>query len=645
MGKRRGHGEGAIYQRESDGRWCTSVDLGIINGKRKRKVIYGKTRKEVAEKLKALQRDQHLGVNLAVEQMTVGQFLDHWLAAVVLQRNRPRTHRSYSDTVRLYIKPHIGDRPLTRLTPELVQAMLNTLHQQGLSPRTVAYTRAVLRKALNQALRWNHVARNVATLVDVPAAQRHRLVTVHTSVCHDLWYTRGMLELDDNARLLAENAELRTVVAQLQEQLTTALARIAELEQRPPDPPAFVKPNTPPRTVPKQPRKKRAAHHNRVRRREAPTQTVVHALARCPDCQYQLRGTRIAYRRQVIELPAPPPIDVIEHQVIKRWCPVCRCWHQPTLDLQGQVLGRGRIGVRLASVISYLRTTLRLPLAAIQQYLTSLHQLTLSVGGIQGVLQAVQHATHPAVEQLKQQVRQRPVLHGDETGWRENGQNGYIWSFSTLGSDAVRYYEYDRSRSQAVVKRILQGQFHGHLVSDFYAGYNAYPGKHQRCWVHLLRDLSALKQAHPHDAAVVAWAQTLRTTYDEAMLWRTANAQAPPDARAAQYVTLTSQTHRLGQQYARVTGHPCQPLAKRLLRHEDELFQFILVPDLAADNNLAERAIRPLVVIRKVSGGSRSPQGTTIRMTLASLFHTWQARGLNPFDQCVALLRQAASHT
>ena len=87
-------------------------------------------------------------------------------------------------------------------------------------------------------------------------------------------------------------------------------------------------------------------------------------------------------------------------------------------------------------------------------------------------------------------------------------------------------------------------------------------------------------------------------------------------------------------------GHACQALAKRLLRHEDELFQFVLIKGLSADNNLAERAIRPLVIIRKVSDGSRSAAGTQTCLALASLFHTWQARGHNPFEQCLALLSQ-----
>ena len=103
---------------------------------------------------------------------------------------------------------------------------------------------------------------------------------------------------------------------------------------------------------------------------------------------------------------------------------------------------------------------------------------------------------------------------------------------------------------------------------------------------------------------------------------------------------LVAQAHALGKAYAREKKHPCQALAKRLLRHEDELFQFVLIAGLSADNNLAERSIRPLVVIRKISGGSRSAEGTQTRMALASLFETWQARGLNPLEECHRLLSQ-----
>ena len=358
--------------------------------------------------------------------------------------------------------------------------------------------------------------------------------------------------------LRAENAALRLQAAQLQEQLTAALARIAELEQPPPDPPPFVKPNRPQSTEPKRPRKKRAAHYNRGRRCEPPTRTQTHALDRCPDCHYLLRGQSLDYRRQVIELPPPLPVEIVEHQVIKRFCPHCRRWCSPKLDLSGQVLGQGRIGVRSASLIGFLSQTLRLPIRRIQAYLHTLHNLFLSAGEIVELRHQVRRTLQPTVETLKTQARASPILHGDETSWRENGQNGYIWAFSTPGEDAVRYYEYDASRGQAVVKRLLGGQFAGHLVSDFYCGYNVYAGKHQRCWVHLLRDLHNLKQQYADDVEVVQWAQDVRSLYDQAHTWLETQPQPSQAAREQLYVTLVARAHSLGLSYARAKRHPCQ---------------------------------------------------------------------------------------
>jgi len=92
-----------------------------------------------------------------------------------------------------------------------------------------------------------------------------------------------------------------------------------------------------------------------------------------------------------------------------------------------------------------------------------------------------------SVNSIKEVVRKSPIVHGDETGWREGGQNGYIWLFCT--PEGERYHEYDKSRAGAVARRILGAQFKGTLVTNFYAGYNDFPGEHQRCLVHLLRDV------------------------------------------------------------------------------------------------------------------------------------------------------------
>jgi transposase len=289
------------------------------------------------------------------------------------------------------------------------------------------------------------------------------------------------------------------------------------------------------------------------------------------------------------------------------------------------VIGQGRIGVRVASLVSYLRTTLRLPFRLIQSYLATLHNLQLSVGEIVELTHDVREQLQPQADQFKAAVQTSTVTHGDETSWREAGQNGYAWAFVTAGPAAVRYFEFAHSRGHLIAQRILGADWRGWLVTDFYAAYNLIPGRHQRCWVHLLRDLHDLKQAQADHPAVVQWATDVRKLYDEAQAWLAAHPAPTLVERRTEYADLFTRACRLGEQYALTYDHPCCTLAKRLLRHQDELFQFVLVPGLPADNNLAERSIRPLVIMRKISGGSRSEEGTKTRLTLASVLQTWAA--------------------
>jgi transposase len=286
------------------------------------------------------------------------------------------------------------------------------------------------------------------------------------------------MTLDEEvAALRAENALLRA-------ELAAAQARIAELEKRKTPAPGFVKANTE-RKDRSEPRKKRAPEHNAGRRRAAPTQTVQHAYERCPDCGYLLRGTSLARTREVIDLPPPPPVVVTEHQILKRYCPVCQRWQVPSPDWSGHVLGQGRFGVRLVSLLAYLRTEARLPVRTIQEYLATLHQVHLSTGAIVDLLQRVRDATADERAAFLAQARASPIASMDETGWREDGQNGQVWGLVTPGPEPVRYYHYEHSRAGEVATAVL-GDFAGHLVSDFYGGYNKYGGKHQRCWVHTI---------------------------------------------------------------------------------------------------------------------------------------------------------------
>ena len=176
------------------------------------------------------------------------------------------------------------------------------------------------------------------------------------------------------------------------------------------------------------------------------------------------------------------------------------------------------------------------------------------------------------MQALSAEVQASPIVHADETGWREDGQNGYVWAFVTLGEHLIRYFVYQHSRSHLVLQGVLGLRLQGHLVSDFYAAYNLLRGMHQRCWAHLLRDLHALKEAHAETPEVLSWAKAVRKLYDEAHTWLTASTAPTATQRQAKYDHLLSRVCTLGRRYVLVSKHPCQTLAKPLLRHQDELF-------------------------------------------------------------------------
>jgi hypothetical protein len=154
-----------------------------------------------------------------------------------------------------------------------------------------------------------------------------------------------------------------------------------------------------------------------------------------------------------------------------------------------------------------------------------------------------------------------------------------------------------------------------------------------------LHDLHALRVEHARDPPVRRWVRRVMALY------RLGRRDTPlcVAQRVALACRLDAEARRLGLRYAKDAAHPCHTLAHPLLRHQGDLFAFVRVDGAAADNNLAERCLRPVVIARKISGGSRSPEGTTTRLTLASLCATWLARGLNPFHACLALLRGESS--
>ena len=374
---------------------------------------------------------------------------------------------------------------------------------------------------------------------------------------------------------------------------------------------------------------RKARPHGFARQRMAPAHRVEHVLETCPDCGTGLAGGWTQRTREVIDVPVAPA-EVTEHVFVARVCPVCERRRTPKADLGGVVRGQGRLGVNLVSLIVALREEGRLPIRTIQWYLETVHQLRLSAGGITQVLHGVARRAQQAVAEVLELVRTSKVVHADETGWRQDGKNGYVWTFST----STERYFLRRGRDKGVVDEALGESFSGVLVSDFYAAYNHYPGPKQRCWAHLLRDIHDLKALYPEDAKLARWAAAVHNLYTQAKSFSHPQAGKRRLAQLELERKLLARCRPFLDDPLAVQGKLC----RRIERFIKELFVFVAEPDVPSENNAAERSLRHLVTSRKISGGTRSDQGTDTKMALASLFGTWRARGLNPFTACRQML-------
>jgi integrase len=173
---KRGQGEGTIHHRR-DGLWEAQISLGYVGGRRRRRSFYGRTKTEAREKMQAALREVQGGARLPAGRVTVGTFLTEWLEGA-RQSVRPSTHSSYAHWLTRHVIPELGRVRLEKLGPQDVQRLMARKRAQGLSPQSVQHIRAVLRRALQQAVKWRIVTHNAAALADPPRVPRRPLVQV-----------------------------------------------------------------------------------------------------------------------------------------------------------------------------------------------------------------------------------------------------------------------------------------------------------------------------------------------------------------------------------------------------------------------------------------------------------------------------------
>lgn len=169
---RRGRGEGSVYRRK-DGLWCATATIGYDElGRRRRRTYYAETKNEVLKKLARAQQSMVAGASIEPQRETVASYMNRWLKDVAKPSVRDSSFVRYEKLVKLHLLPAVGGIPLAKFQPSQLQAVYSKMEARGLSGRTRQFLHAVGRRAFQQAMRWDLIARNVFDLVDRPRVEK-----------------------------------------------------------------------------------------------------------------------------------------------------------------------------------------------------------------------------------------------------------------------------------------------------------------------------------------------------------------------------------------------------------------------------------------------------------------------------------------
>jgi len=422
-------------------------------------------------------------------------------------------------------------------------------------------------------------------------------------------------------------------------------AHVLEQERRlaEQDPKRAPGPHTPSGSIPpyakERPRRRRRGrpgardgHEGRRRPTPEPDERVeLDGLTTCPDCNGAVHPARRRRTRTVEDIPESTRVVATEYSIPSHWCPCCKKHVEPRV---AAALPKAAIGNRLSAMTVVFHYGLGLTIDQTREVLLSPLRTRLSAGGLVDLWRRIAETLLPWYEAIGERAKSSAVLHGDETGWRVNGHTHWLWCFA---NHASCYYMIDAGRGSGALNRFFTEAFEGVLVHDFWRPYSsvllAGAGEHQCCLAHLLRELDhvdehKLPSKSPDRAEEWArFAKMLRRLVKDGIRLRR-EPGFDPRRCAPRIRRIDRRLRDLAE--AEHDDPDAARLAGRLRRHTDELFTFLDRPDADWNNNLAERMIRPAVILRKNSQCNRSERGAATQAVLMSVYRTLKLRGHDP---------------
>lgn len=345
-----------------------------------------------------------------------------------------------------------------------------------------------------------------------------------------------------------------------------------------------------------------------------------HKLDRCPRCGGVVSDTQEIRERITTDIEKPRTKNT-KHLIHRCYCKNCDKIVEPIIY---DALPNSRFGLRLMMLILILKLDCRIPSNKITSILDSVFGVKISDGEIYNILRQLSEAFGDYYEELVRKIKEALAKHIDETSWRINGKNYWLWIFI---NKEIALYVVRKKRSSKVPIEILGNQEGKTIIDDRFSAYNELAKKsgcyQQICWAHLLRNSKDLAE-HYREAKYIH--KRMKYIYKKAK-------EGEKKENLLHWMDLiASRVYRSSEVYKFVKS-VCRS-------HRENLFRFVDNPEIESTNNRAESGLRPLVVIRKISYGSKSEDGAETTAKLMSVLQTVKLQTKNPYEGILNLLQE-----
>jgi transposase len=433
---------------------------------------------------------------------------------------------------------------------------------------------------------------------------------------------------------------LQAAVANLQEQLASA-RRDSSTSSKPPSS-DIVKPAPPP-PPPGQSKRKRGGQpghpkHARAafRPEDLTAQPRCYTLEVCPDCGCGMHPVplepRVIQQIDIREIP----LTVEEHRACAYRCGHCeKVVYAP---LPESVEASGLVGLRLTALIAYLKGYCHGSFSTIRVFLRDVAKVVLSRGMLAKVIHKVSQALEEGYLELLEDLPRQPRLNVDETGHKDQGKRMWTWCFKAAGLYTL--FKIDARRSADVLLDVLGQEFDGVLGCDFFSAYRRYMRECditlQFCLAHLIRDIKFLTTLP--DKQQQAYGERLREALRQLFGVIHQREKLPQAVFQRRLQAARDEVLRQGQQDV-PAGRHSQTMARRLREYGPSYFVFVTTPGVEPTNNLAEQAIRFVVIDRHITQGTRSEKGQRFCERIWTVIATCAQQGLSVFDYLCAAVQ------